>query len=60
MIRCQMALAWCKSRPFMTSAIFGATSMQQLKVALGAQHVTLSTEVSDEIAAAHKAHPMPY
>ena len=57
---CQMALAWCNSRPFMTSAIFGATSMQQLEVALGAQHVTLSTEVSDEIAAAHKAHPMPY
>ena len=27
---CQMALAWCRTRPFMASAIFGATSMDQL------------------------------
>ncbi|MEM7506156.1 MAG: aldo/keto reductase, partial [Pseudomonadota bacterium] len=26
---CQMALAWCLTRPFMGSAIFGATSMEQ-------------------------------
>lgn len=55
-----MALAWCCARPFMTSAIFGATTLGQLEIALGAADVTLSDEVLDEINAAHKAHPMPY
>ena len=32
----QMALAWCLTRPFMCSAIFGATGMDQLDRALGA------------------------
>ena len=55
-----MALAWCRTRPFMCSAIFGATTMDQLEVALGAVDVVLSDEVLAEIDAAHKAHPMPY
>jgi aryl-alcohol dehydrogenase-like predicted oxidoreductase len=57
---CQMALAWCATRPFMTSVIFGATNMAQLETALGAQDFQLSPDVMDEIAVAHKAHPMPY
>lgn len=56
----QMALAWCLRRPFMCSAIFGATSLDQLEVALGAADVTLSDEVMADLAAAHRAHPMPY
>ncbi len=28
----QLAIAWVKSRPFVTSTIIGATSMEQLKV----------------------------
>ncbi|WP_456386847.1 aldo/keto reductase [Profundibacter sp.] len=56
----QMALAWCGTRPFMTSAIFGATKIEQLQVALGAVDVVLSDEVLGEINAAHRAHPMPY
>ncbi|MGR3362669.1 MAG: aldo/keto reductase [Maritimibacter harenae] len=55
-----MALAFCKSRPFMGSVIFGATSEAQLQRALGAADVTLSDEVLEDIAKAHKAHPMPY
>ncbi|TMV12703.1 aldo/keto reductase [Arenibacterium halophilum] len=55
-----MALAWCRTRPFMTSAIFGATTMPQLEQALGSVEVVLGEEVLKEIAAAHKAHPMPY
>ena len=55
-----LALAWCRTRPFMASAIFGATTMDQLDRALGSVEVTLSEEVLGEIAAAHKAHPMPY
>jgi aryl-alcohol dehydrogenase-like predicted oxidoreductase len=56
----QMALAFCFSRPFMASVIFGATTMAQLELALGAQDLTLAPDVLDDIAAAHKAHPMPY
>ncbi|WP_298921309.1 aldo/keto reductase [uncultured Roseobacter sp.] len=56
----QMALAWCKSRPFMGSVIFGATTMDQLEVSLGAADLSLGDEVTAEIDAAHRAHPMPY
>ena len=56
----QMALAWCRTRPFMASAIFGATTMDQLDLALGSADVTLSPEVLEEIDSAHRTHPMPY
>ncbi len=56
----QMALAWCNTRPFMTSSIFGATSLEQLDVALKSTEITLSDDVMRDIAMAHKAHPMPY
>ncbi|WP_299965699.1 aldo/keto reductase [uncultured Roseobacter sp.] len=56
----QMALAWCRTRPFMGSVIFGATTMDQLENCLGAAELTLSDAVMEEIAAAHRAHPMPY
>lgn len=56
----QMALAWCLTRPFMASAIFGATRMEQLDTALGASDLTLGDEILAEIDAAHRVHPMPY
>ena len=56
----QIALAWCMTRPFMCSVIFGATSLDQLEVAMGAADVTLSDTVLDEITRAHRDHPMPY
>ena len=56
----QMALAWCQTRPFMCSAIFGATSLPQLELALASDDLTLSDEVLKEITAAHRAHPMPF
>lgn len=56
----QMALAWCMTRPFMCSVIFGATSLDQLEVAIGAADVTLTDTVLDEITRAHRDHPMPY
>lgn len=55
-----LALAFCRSRPFRTIPIFGATTMEQLDRALGAAGVTLSDEVLAEITTAHKACPMPY
>ncbi len=56
----QMALAWCLTRPFMCSAIFGATHMDQLETALEAADLTLSADVLQEIDEAHRHHPMPY
>ena len=55
-----MAIAFCRSRPFPTIPIIGATSPEQLDRALAAAGLTLSAEVLEDIAAAHKAHPMPY
>lgn len=56
----QMAIAFCLNRPFNCIPIIGATNLDQLKLALGAANIQLSTEVLAEIDAAHRAHPMPY
>lgn len=55
-----MALAWCRSRPFMASAIFGATRQEQLDHILKSVDLVLSPEILDEINQIHRAHPMPY
>ncbi|MGV8987911.1 MAG: aldo/keto reductase [Cypionkella sp.] len=55
---CQMAIAFCQSRPFPTIPIVGATSTAQL--ANNLTQITLSPEVLAEIAAALRAHPQPY
>ena len=55
-----MALAWCRTRPFMASAIFGATTMDQLDRALASVDMSLSDDVLSDIDQAHRAHPMPY
>lgn len=46
---CQMAIAFCLTKPFMTSVIIGATTMEQLKTDISAAEVTLSNEVLDGI-----------
>lgn len=46
---CQMAIAFCLTKPFMTSVIIGATKMDQLKSNIDAAGVTLSSEVLDGI-----------
>ena len=55
-----MALAWVARRPFVCSAIFGATSLVQLEAALGAAGTDLSEDVLRDIDRVHRAHPMPY
>ena len=54
-----MAHAFVNTRPFVTSNIVGATSIEQLEVALAATDVVLSNDIIDEIEAIHKAHPNP-
>jgi aryl-alcohol dehydrogenase-like predicted oxidoreductase len=55
----QMSIAFCMARPFMTSTIIGATTMDQLKIAIGTKDVTLSDAVLDDIGTARRAHPLP-
>lgn len=55
----QMAVAFCLSRPFMGSVIFGATTMDQLKETAGSADVMLSDEVMEGIAEINRTHPMP-
>jgi aryl-alcohol dehydrogenase-like predicted oxidoreductase len=54
-----MAIAFCLTRPFMASVIIGATTMNQLKVNIGAADLALSDEVLKEIAKIHREYPMP-
>ncbi len=56
----QMALAWTLTRPFPILPILGATRLAHLEIALGAADAVLSKDVLGALAAAHKAHPMPY
>jgi aryl-alcohol dehydrogenase-like predicted oxidoreductase len=46
---CQMAIAFCLTKPFVTSVIIGATSMEQLTTDIEAANLTLSEEVLDGI-----------
>jgi len=55
----QMALAFVCSRPFLTSAIIGATTMQQLKANIASMDVTLSDEVMAGIQDIHTHYPNP-
>lgn len=55
----QMALAYVTSRPFVTSNIIGATSLEQLQSNLDSTNLTLSEEVVAGIEAIHKVQPNP-
>lgn len=57
---CQMAIAFCRTRPFTTIPIIGATTLEQLRTNIGAAGVTLSPEVLEDIAETHRAYPAPY
>jgi aryl-alcohol dehydrogenase-like predicted oxidoreductase len=45
----QMAIAFCLTKPFMTSVIIGATTTDQLKTNIDAADVSLSPQVLDDI-----------
>lgn len=55
-----MAYAFCLTRPFIGSVIIGATTPEQLRVALSAADVTLPDELLTEISALHRAYPTPF
>ena len=53
------ALAFVASRPFLTSAIIGATSMPQLKHDIAAKDLVLPSAVLDAIEAIHRIYTYP-
>ena len=55
----EMALAFVTSRPFLTSNIIGATTMDQLIENINTHSLTLSQEVLDGIEAIHMTQPNP-
>ena len=56
---CQMSLAFCLGRPFMTSAIVGATSVSQLENSLAAVDLCLGDEVLEAIWRVYRRYPVP-
>lgn len=57
----QLALAFCRDRPFMTSTIIGATTMDHLKENISAFQLPrpLAKEINDDIAAVFKKFREP-
>ncbi|SCB07868.1 aldo/keto reductase [Rhizobium lusitanum] len=55
----KLALAYCLTKPFMTSVIIGATTTAQLETDIAAAYVTLPAEVLAEIEQVHRKYPMP-
>jgi aryl-alcohol dehydrogenase-like predicted oxidoreductase len=55
----QFALAFVNSRPFVTSNLIGATSLEQLTENIASAEVKLSPEVLAEIDALHELQPNP-
>jgi aryl-alcohol dehydrogenase-like predicted oxidoreductase len=55
----QMAIAFAASRPFVTSTIIGATTMDQLKTDIAAADLTLSEAVLADIEQVHLDYPNP-
>ena len=55
----QMALAYVTSRPFVTSNIIGATTMEQLESNIASQGLALSPDLLEGIEAIHRGQPNP-
>lgn len=57
---CQMAIAFVNSRPFVTSTLIGATSMDQLKTNIAAMDLKLPDDVFADVEAVFRDYPVPY
>ncbi len=55
----QMAIAFVVSRPFVTSAIIGATNMDQLRNGIASAGVALSEELQADLETVHARHTYP-
>jgi aryl-alcohol dehydrogenase-like predicted oxidoreductase len=57
---CQMALAFVNAKPFVTTTLIGATSMEQLKTNIDSIDLALSDVVLKDIEAVRRDYPVPY
>ena len=55
----QLALAFVNQRPFLTSSIIGATTMEQLAANIASVNITLDKDVLKRIEDIHRAQPNP-
>ncbi len=55
----QMAIKFCEIKPFITSVIIGATTMEQLKTNIDSVNINLDSEVIKQIGVIHKKYPNP-
>ena len=55
----QMAIAFATTRPFVTSTILGATTMEQLRTNIAAHEMTVSTELEEAIDHTHRVYCNP-
>ena len=55
----QMAIKFCDTRPFVTSTIIGATSMEQLKVCIDAFDMEWNDALEADVNALHARQPNP-
>lgn len=55
----QMALAYVNSRPFLTSNIIGATTMEQLKENIASVDITLTGDILEKIESVHRENSNP-
>ena len=55
----QMSIKFCEIQPFITSAIIGATTMEQLKTNIDSVNINLDKELIKQIGEIHKKYPNP-
>ncbi len=55
----QLALAFVNQRPYVTSNIIGATTLEQLRENISSHAITLTRELLDDINAIHTQYPNP-
>ena len=55
----KFALKFCDTRPFTTSTIIGATSMQQLKICIDAFDLEWTADMEKDVEQLHKEHRSP-
>ena len=55
----QLAQSFVNSRPFVTSNIIGATTMEQLKENIDSINIELSDEIIEKINQIHNNNPNP-
>ncbi|MBI1326654.1 MAG: aldo/keto reductase [Alphaproteobacteria bacterium] len=57
---CQMALAFVRQKPFVTSVIIGATKMEHLQSNIASAQLTLDQKIIEKIEEVRRLYPVPF